>query len=64
MFQRTTLWFIQVSVNERLCMVLLWNFTILLDGAFIYNPGHNILRHLDVWQNFRVTTSETNRDYN
>ena len=28
----------------------------------IYNPGHNILRHFDVWQNFRVTTSETNRD--
>ena len=28
-----------------------------------YNPGHNSLRHFDVWQNFRVTTSETNRDY-
>ena len=28
-----------------------------------YNPGHNILRHFDVSQNFRVTTSETNRDY-
>ena len=28
-----------------------------------YNPGHNILRHFDVWQNFGVTTSETNRDY-
>ena len=22
--------------------------TLLFDGAFIYNPGHNILRHLDV----------------
>ena len=28
-----------------------------------YNPDHNILRHFDVWQNFCVTTSETNRDY-
>ena len=25
-----------------------------------YNPGHNILWHFEVWQNFRVTTSETN----
>ena len=32
------------------------------DGAQNYNPGHNILRHFDVWQNFRVTTSEMNRD--
>ena len=31
--------------------------------SFNYNPGHNILRHFDVWQNFRVTTSETNGDY-
>ena len=31
--------------------------------AGIYNPGHNILKHFDVWQNFRVTTSEMNRDY-
>ena len=28
-----------------------------------YNPGHNILRHFDVQQNFRVITSQTNRDY-
>ena len=28
----------------------------------IYNPGHNIVRYFDVRQNFRVTTSETNRD--
>ena len=28
-----------------------------------YNPGHNILRHFDARQNFRVTTSETKRDY-
>ena len=32
-------------------------------GDLLYNPGHNILRHFDVWQNFRVTTSETNGDY-
>ena len=29
----------------------------------IYNPGHNIVRYFDFRQNFRVTTSETNRDY-
>ena len=29
----------------------------------ICNPGHNIFRHFNVWQNFRITTSETNRDY-
>ena len=28
-----------------------------------YNPGHNILRHFDIWQNLGVTTSETIRDY-
>ena len=28
-----------------------------------YNPGDNILRRFNVWQNFRVTTRETNRDY-
>ena len=27
-----------------------------------YSFGHNILRHFDVWQNFRVNTSETNLD--
>ena len=31
--------------------------------ALYYNPGHNILRYFDVWQNIRVTTSEKNRDY-
>ena len=31
-------------------------------GYVYYNPGHNILRHFDVCQNFRVTTNETNRD--
>ena len=25
---------------------------------WIYNPGHNILKHFDVWQNFCVTASE------
>ena len=36
-----------------------------LDTNFwvFYNPGHNILRHIDVWQNFCISTSETNRDY-
>ena len=28
-----------------------------------YNPGHNILRHFDVWKTFRITTSERNRSY-
>ena len=28
-----------------------------------YDPGHNILRQFDVWQIFRVTTSETSLDY-
>ena len=27
------------------------------------NPGHNIPRYFDVWQNFCVTRSEKNRDY-
>ena len=34
-----------------------------LNQLHIYNPDHNILRHFDVWQNFRVATSETNRGY-
>ena len=29
-----------------------------------YIPGHNILRPSDVWRNFLITTSETNRNYN
>ena len=28
-----------------------------------YNPGHNILRNVGIWENFGVTTSETNRDH-
>ena len=28
-----------------------------------YNPGQNILRHFDIWQNFHGSTSETDRDY-
>ena len=33
------------------------------ESCWNYNPGHNTLRHFDVWQNFRVATSEANRDY-
>ena len=36
---------------------------VLVFSIWIYSPGHNISRHFGVWQNFRVTTSETNRDY-
>ena len=58
--------------NEKLKMSTIKNgqislccHTVILNHkkAWNYHPGHNILRHLDVWQNFRVTRSETNRDY-
>ena len=45
----------------RSCFWKAWKSTSQI--LFIYNPGHNILRHFDVSQNVRVTTSETNRDY-
>ena len=41
----------------------LWNSLPIECFLLTYNPGHNILRHFDVWQNFRVSTSETNCDY-
>ena len=31
--------------------------------CYSHNPGHNILRHFDVSQNFCATTSKTNGDY-
>ena len=46
--------------------IILNNVTILIKSALnsdlnqYYNPGHNILCYFEVWQNFRVTTSETN----
>ena len=46
--------------------MILNNVTILIKSALnsdlnqYYNPGHNILWHFEVWQNFCVTTSETN----
>ena len=35
----------------------IWN-EIFFETLTNYNPGHDILRLFDVWQNFLVTTSE------